>query len=407
MRVIILLLTVWLAGPLLAQETDDLYFTSRDRKKKKNKRDTPGWVSREQVTVEKPDYTVDEELVNYYREEAAKLREAYRVGEDTGQEVVPADNAMLTEDFNAQGFAINQQNSHFSQVDSYNGYGYDSYAQDDMGYGNTQVNNYFYNDPYNPWAWNNNPWWAMQFPFQNSFFMPSYFGWGGMYMTGGFNYLWPSMRFGWGDPFWNPYWGTPFWDPFWSYNWGWGVGYCPPFQQPIAYTPGGENNSTLRRERVNGARVSRGGVVVGNESASNRTATLNRSALSTPVDRIDQQNPANRSVSRSSQSSVMNRSQNTQVNRNFYNRSAGSNRQVYQWNGRSNSSRSKSNWNTQRRNSRSNFFNRSSSGNRSFNTNRSSSPTRSVTPSRSASPSRSGSRSGGATNRSSSGNRKK
>ncbi len=398
MRKCLWLGAVLLTSTLCAQEIDDLYFTSKDRKKKKSSKS--GWVTRESVRVEKPDYSVDQEVIEYYQNEANELRESYRVVENENDEAaLEKQDAIYTNEFNSQGFAINQTNPQFSQN---SGYALDEGDTDDV-YNNTYGNNNVYNDPYDPWGWNNNYWAGNMFPFQNSYFVPSYHGWGvfpSVYAS--FNPFWRSGF--WGPYFYDPFWGGGFYNSWWGYG---GLGYgafCP---QPAILT-NGETNAVAGRARVNGSRVSRGGVVLGNESSGNRTSSLNRNTLSTPVDDITGQNSSKqrRSIpnSKSLQTGTTNR---TQVNGNtqFSNaqRQKSQTRQIYRSNNANSKHSRPSLFNTNQSN-RSNFNNRSTTPSRSFNPNRGS---QSFTPNRSASPGRgSSNRSGGSSNRSS-GNRKK
>lgn len=237
----------------IAQEYDDLYFNSSDRKKAKQElqeeqeRQSELQVAQQYQSNYSDNYTsteVDPALIEEYRQQAEELRLQYLSPYNSANQFVNENYGDEPLDFQYTG----------------------QYGQDDLLYqeefqdqGNTIINNY-YGGTVNP-------------------------GWNGGFGNGGWGNGWGAgwgMGIGWGwnswgmyDPFWNPWYynswygfGWNMYSPYfgggrgWGYNpWRWG--YHPYYDNGWFYIA--PNTTTKQYRDVNrGPRMDRGGNVVNN-----------------------------------------------------------------------------------------------------------------------------------------------
>ena len=438
--IIVFLTSSWVG---LAQEYDDLYYTSADR---------DVWKKPAKVKVENDSRATYESYSNNTYDDNY-----------TAKNVNPEYIAR----YRSQALSDNSisENPSYGTTDA-EPLEYYPEEEIDNNTGSTIINNYYGDSPYryapNRWRFRNsfgfgyNPWWGWNSGFGFSAGWGNQWGWGG----------------GWNDPFFSPFYGfyDPFFDPF----------FCPPgfgfFPRRNAFLAGYYNGfygggfarvavvgePVRARRRVAGARYVRGGAVSGvSRSTANRntreinatrtqTITTNgRSARDYSQTQNEYYNRSRRSVTSSrSRNSITRSSTRPATTRASYNNASRSNARSSTINrSTQRTSRSRTgNVSTNRSSSRSSVNrsstnssrrytispNRNSSAGRSFNSNatrgnrssgtfrapsRSSSPSRNFTPRRSSSPSRSisprssgsrssGSRSGGSRTSSSSRSRR-
>lgn len=231
-----------------AQEYDDMYFNSSDRKKAKKEREKQ---KEEQQTQYVQSYNDGYYQDNYstHQVNPASIAEYERQAEEV--------RLQYQSPYNSTNVVYNPSYSDpldFQYTNPDAPYATEQYQDE---YGTTIINNYY--GPNTQTGWNG-------FYGQNGFWNP--YGWGGGW-TVGIGWGWNSWGY---DPFWDPW----FWDPWyyrpytwgwgwgvspWRRSWGWGNPYCWYDYGGIYYSP---NTPTKTRGVTRGPRVDRGGTLVNN-----------------------------------------------------------------------------------------------------------------------------------------------
>ena len=257
---------VMMVMPSFAQEYDDLYFTSKDRKK----------VEKLEEAQNKSTSTYESYTNNTYSDNYSthQVNPEYIARYQSDSEY--ADENANDENPNATYSEPSMSNiSYFDEDRAYEEY--DNYNQ--QAQGTTVINNYYSNNPFRN-SWYNDPWYA-----GNSMWYDPWYGW---------NTGWRiSVGFGWRNswafnPYYDPYWnigyasGFGYYDPYWGWNTPYSYGWNRWNRYNYAYTNGfysgyyyGSNsgyvNDSPRRNVVVGSRSVRGGTVAqGSRSSSSR-----------------------------------------------------------------------------------------------------------------------------------------
>ncbi|WP_425390160.1 hypothetical protein [Ekhidna sp.] len=261
------------------QEYDDLYFTKKDRKKKKQVEvamTDPANESREYIGSDFQSDQSDEDLsflgrqfkeTNPHLEGVSEESLDYYKPEKTQEDYI---NAEQQEQQNPN-FSNPQSSVHFNDGSVYDNNGNFSDAN---GQQPVIINNY-YNDNWNTWNRWNRPGLNVGFGWNS---------WGGNFWSVSYGNAWGNP---WYDPFWDPWWGWNAWGPRWGWNtgwawnagWGWGGIYdpywCAPYRgiynRPV-YVVGSDRRG---RNVVRGARNSRGSVA----TRSSRSSSGRRSGV--------------------------------------------------------------------------------------------------------------------------------
>jgi len=203
-RISFLMLISGLATGVFAQEYDDMYFNSNDRKKVKRVEDDK--------SEDKAEATYESYTNNTYSEKysAHEVNPEYIARYQSGNSQNSYTSGSSVSDYTTDGNA-NYREPSASNI-SYSYYP-DEYTVEETPEGTTIINNYYRSDPrFNNNNWNN-PSWAF-----NTWYDP-FWGWNsGM-----------SISFGWGNGYWcNPWYGG--YNPYWGWNsWAFsgGFGYGP------------------------------------------------------------------------------------------------------------------------------------------------------------------------------------
>lgn len=330
----------------IGQESDDLYFTKKDRVKQKKKIAQVAEEYGQQPSQMKNDENLSF-LGKQFKESNPVLDEGY-VSEESLEYYQPE---RTQEDYQvANDYASDNQfqNSNFSNPQ-------------ETFYDNTipqqvVVNNY-YNDGWNNWNQWNRPRWRFGLGWNS---------WGGNFWSVSYGNAWGNP---WYDPFWDP-WAfngpySNFWGPSWGWNnwaynpWGWGGGFygsywCPPirgyYNRPVYIV---DNNSRRGRSEVRGARNSRGSVSTRNSrSSSGRRASV-ASESNSRADYSRQQ------------ADYLNRSRSSRYNSGNA-RGSSNSRSINDVNSRSSNSNNSSRFNTGGRSNTNANFNRSGNSSRSY-----------------------------------------
>lgn len=276
---ILLALIVTVATTGVAQEYDDMYFNSTDRKKAKKK------AKQEQEALEfnavedytsglstVDDYSINEASVETYQEEAEQSLLQYQSPYNSTNPVTQASNP----DFGGEELSF----QYTSTIDTSLQEAYDQGYEDGLAAGSTIVNNNYYgqngfgNAFYDPWFYD--PWWGWNGGWNVTF------GWGWGWNNWGWNNWrydpWLYGGWGWNRPFFRPVgWGWNTWG--WN-NWGWNNFYCPtPFYDNGGYYIAANTPSKQAGRQIqNGPRVSRGGTNIDNGGTPARGASSVASA---------------------------------------------------------------------------------------------------------------------------------
>lgn len=239
------LMVACVAGTVMAQENDDMYFNKKDRAK-----------------------------LNAQKAQATALAYSNKNGSDDldfNDDVFAATASYSTRNTNPE--YISRSNSEVAQSDN------EDYFIVSESYANAQNLSRF-NDNYNNWY--NNPWYS------NSYYAPSRYAWNSPFY-GGFNSPWGygygsgmyvSVGYGWGSPYYGGYWGSGYspWDYGYGYPYGGYYGNSWGYYNGWGYYGGnnywGNNviiiNDGAGRNVAYNKRPSRGGMIA-NENAGNRT----------------------------------------------------------------------------------------------------------------------------------------
>ncbi len=270
-RITGLFIVLMVTLPALGQEYDDLYFSSKDRKKS-----------------EEPKVT--ESLNVYQAYTANNYTDEYSTNKVNPEYIA---RYQASKDYSSDSeYASSDDNASYSQP-SFSNISYypeeQQYADYESQNAPTVINNYYGNTGANN-GWNNNSWNNNGFydPWMNTSIMWSPF-YNRARFSIGFGYgcydPWNSWAFG--GNYYSGFWGNPvagmgFYDP-WYYGGGWGYGsrwnrygyaYNAGFNNGLYYGGWSEGvSSSPRRDVVVGSRYSRGGSVVqGPRSGNSRTS---------------------------------------------------------------------------------------------------------------------------------------